>query len=412
METSINDLISRSGLTSQTLTGQTAVVTGAGRGIGREVARALAWLGAQVVIAELDPILGAETERLIQQEGARALFIRTDVAAQESVIAMVGQARSAFGRISILVNNAILCPYAPLAEMGVALWDQVVAVNLRGAFLTCRSLLPDMLAARQGVIVNMISVDAMPGLSAYIATKKGLAGFSQSLAMEVGEQGVRVIPFVPGMVDTPGIRSVASGLAPRLGLSEEQFLHMPLHAAFEGLMPGVFAGVATAFLIARLADEFHGETVTGYEVLERAGLIQPAPLPEPIGDHATSRPAKSQDVPELAHDLGLILAKTEAEFRRLPVFFRPLARNGFKSKSGAALSDWQRLISSLEAGQPPLADLAARLEKLAGYYREVPGETARFIKDEEILRQITVESQEREAAIRALIRAVVVYEAA
>jgi NAD(P)-dependent dehydrogenase (short-subunit alcohol dehydrogenase family) len=408
METSINDLISRSGLTSQTLTGQTAVVTGAGRGIGREVARALAWLGAQVVIAELDPISGAETERLIQLEGARALFIHTDVAAQESVIAVIGQARSAFGRVSILVNNAILCPYSPLAEMDVALWDRVVAVNLRGAFLTCRSLLPDMLAARQGVIVNMISVDAMPGLSAYIATKKGLAGFSQSLAMEVGEQSVRVIPFVPGMVDTPGIRGVASGLAPRLGLSEEQFLHMPLHPAFDGLMPPAFAGVATAFLIARLADEFHGETVTGYEVLERAGLIRPAPLPEPVGNQAASQSAQSHAVPELAQELGRILAKTEAEFRQLPLFIRPLARNGFKSKSGAALGDWQRLISSLEAGQPPPADLAARLEKLAGYYREVPGETARFSKDEEFLRQVTVTSQEREAAVRALQRAVVV----
>lgn len=406
METSINDLLSHSGLTPQTLTGQTAVVTGAGRGIGREVARALACLGAQVVIAELDPITGAETEQLIQQEGGRALFIHTDVAAQESVSAMAGQARSAFGQVSILVNNAILCPYAPLAEMDVALWDKVVAVNLRGAFLTCRSLLPDMLAAHRGVIVNMISVDAMPGLSAYIASKKGLAGFSQSLAMEVGEQGVRVIPFVPGMVDTPGIRGVASGLAPRLGLSEEQFLHMPLHTAFDGLMPPAFAGAATAFLIARLADEFHGEMVTGYEVLERAGLIQPAPLPEPMGNHAASQPAQSQAVPELAQELGRVLAKTEAEFRQLPVFIRPLARNGFKSKSGASLSDWQRLISCLEDGQPPLADLTARLEKLAGYYREVPGETARFVKDEEFLRQVVVASQEREAAVRALQRAV------
>lgn len=406
METSINNLLSRSGLTPQTLTGQTAIVTGAGRGIGREVACALACLGAQVVIAELDPISGAETERLILQEGGRALFIQTDVAAQESVSAMVDQARFAFGLVSILVNNAILCPYAPLSEMAVALWDQVVAVNLRGAFLTCRSILPDMLSARQGVIVNMISVDALPGLSAYIATKKGLTGFSQSLAMEVGEQGVRVIPFVPGMVDTPGIRGVASVLAPHLGISEEQFLHMPLHTAFDGLMPSAFAGAATAFLIARLANEFHGETVTGYEVLERAGLIQPAPLPEPVGNHTASRLAQAQAMPQLAQELGRVLAKTEAEFRQLSVFFRPMMRNGFKRKSGAALGDWQRLISSLEAGQPPLADLEARLEKLARYYREAPGEAARYIKDEEILRQVMVSSQDSEAAVRALQQAV------
>jgi len=131
-----------------------------------------------------------------------------------------------------------------------------------------------MLARKRGVILNMISAEAMPGLSAYIASKGGITGFSQSLALEVEGQGVRVIPFGPGMVDTPGIRNVAPELAPQLGIRTEQFLPMPLHPAFDGLMPAAYAGAATAYLVAKLADEFHGKIVTGYEVLERAGVIE------------------------------------------------------------------------------------------------------------------------------------------
>ncbi len=272
-------IISNTDLSRATLAGQAAVVTGAGRGIGRETARALAWLGARVVVAELNEVLGTETRQIIASEGGEALFIRTDVSDAESVAGLARQVHTAFGIVSILVNNAIYICETPVAEMSIEDWDRTLAVNLRGTFLTCRTFLPEMLAKKHGVIVNMISTDAMPGLSAYIASKQGITGFSQSLALEVSGQGVSVIPFGPGMVDTPGIRSVAEGLAPRLGMSPEQFLSIPLHPAFDGLMPAEYAGAATAYLIAALAEEFHGEMVTGYDVLERAGLIQSASAP-------------------------------------------------------------------------------------------------------------------------------------
>jgi len=274
MAESVAQILARARLSRNTLSGQVAVVTGAGRGIGRESARALAWLGAKVVIAELNNVLGTETRELIHKDAGEALFIHTDVSDTESVTALAAETHKSFRTVDILVNNAILCPAVSVVDMDVELWDEVVAVNLRGAFLTCKTFLPEMLAKKHGTIVNMISTEAMPGLSAYIATKQGVAAFSQSLALEVEGQGVYVIPFGPGMVDTPGIRNVASKLAPRLGMSAEQFLGVSLHPAFEGLMPVEYAGVATTYLIAKLADEFHGETVTGYGVLERAGVIR------------------------------------------------------------------------------------------------------------------------------------------
>jgi NAD(P)-dependent dehydrogenase (short-subunit alcohol dehydrogenase family) len=232
----IYTLLSQAGLQRDALSGQVAVVTGAGRGIGREAACALAWLGAPVVIAELDEDHGLETSRTISVQGGEALLVRTDVSDPGSVAALAQEANAAFGPVNILVNNAIYLRHAPVVEMSLEDWDRTLAVNLRGAFLTCREFLPAMLAKKAGVIVNMISAEAMPGLSAYIASKQGITGFSQSLALEVHGAGVAVVAFAPGMVDTPGLRSVAGGLAPALGMSAEQFLGFSLQFMCVGLL--------------------------------------------------------------------------------------------------------------------------------------------------------------------------------
>ncbi len=414
MVESVAQILARAGLSHSTLGGQVAVVTGAGRGIGREAARALAWLGAKVVIAELNDVLGTETRELIQKDGGEALFIHTDVSDVYSVTALASETHKSFRTVDILVNNAILCPAGSVVEMDVELWDDVLAVNLRGTFLTCKTFLPEMLAKKHGVIVNMVSTEAMPGLSAYIASKQGIAGFSQSLALEVEGQGVYVIPFGPGMVDTPGIRNVASDLAPRLGLTTEQFLAIPLHPAFDGLMPVEYAGAATAYLIAKLADEFHGETVTGYEVLERAGVIgspgagrQAEALSEARAESVDL--GLTEDIQSLCAQFAEMIAATEAEVNQLPAFVRPIARGGFKKKSSQSLHEWARTAAALmdwlkspQTIQAELPRLKPLLDKLVSYYQGVPAETARFTKDAEMLQSVEWISQERIALIHRL----------
>ncbi|MEW6230197.1 MAG: SDR family NAD(P)-dependent oxidoreductase, partial [Bacillota bacterium] len=202
----------RLGLDRESLTGKVAVVTGGGQGIGREIARVFARLGAKAIIADIAKE-GAWTQRVVRDSGGKALFVRTDVSDEAGVLALAQETREVFGPADILINNAILCPVSPVLDMDAASWDRVMGVNLRGAFLACKAFLPDMLAKGQGVIVNMVSTDAMPYLSAYIASKQGLVGFTQSLAAEVGENGVRVIAFRPGFVDTPGLRQAGKQLA-------------------------------------------------------------------------------------------------------------------------------------------------------------------------------------------------------
>lgn len=409
--------VTRLDLASDVLRDQVAIVTGAGRGIGREVARALAWLGARVIIAEISE-QGCETEEIIRQSSGAAHFVQCDVSDEASVAALIDRARQIYGPIDLLINNAAHIPVASVVEMDAALWDRVMAVNLRGTFLLCKACLPDMLARSHGVIVNMVSTDAMPGLAAYIASKQGIAGFSQSLAAEVGPQGIRVIAFGPGMVDTPGIRSVSADLAPRLGMTPDQFLSVPLHPAYDGLMPSEDAGAATAYLIARLADEYHGEIVNGYQVLERAGYLPASTASTPI-DSAAS-PTANADLSTLialCTQLQTVIAQTVAEFDKLPIFVRPMARNGFKSKAGQSLNDWTRTADQLTAAlkniqrgeaaaaQRLRADLPRLIDlfhKLITYYHGVPAETARFTKDAEFLRQVAQQTAEREALIQSI----------
>jgi NAD(P)-dependent dehydrogenase (short-subunit alcohol dehydrogenase family) len=188
------------------LAGQVAVVTGAGRGIGRAIAGALAREGASVALAarsgpELDGVA-----REIQQAGGQALVVTTDVRQEASVEALVRRALAEWRQVDVLVNAAGVATFAPVADSKLDDWDQMLAVNLRGAVLGCRAVLPAMIGRRRGTIINVGSVvtsRALTGSAAYTASKYGLLGFSRVLAEEMRPHGVRVGVLSAGATDTP-----------------------------------------------------------------------------------------------------------------------------------------------------------------------------------------------------------------
>jgi len=192
-------------MTSSRLAGKIAIVTGAGRGIGRAIAHALASEGAVVALTARTQ---AEIEReaeAIRTEGGKAASFAGDVTDQRQVESMVAGVLKQYGTIDILVNNAGVGVFRPVSELSVAEFDTMWNVNMRGVFLVTKAVLPAMRKAQTGTIVNIASLagkNAVKGGAGYSATKWALRGFGASLMLEVRDDNIRVVTICPGSVDT------------------------------------------------------------------------------------------------------------------------------------------------------------------------------------------------------------------
>jgi len=187
------------------LAGSVAIVTGAGRGIGRCIALTLARAGAQVALAARTRAELQAVQAEIEALGGQAASFVADVTQEADVIALVQQAVDRFGQLDILVNNAGAGVYKPLTETSLREWEQVMAVNARGPFLLCREALPHLKQRGRAYIVNISSVVGVKGYvnqTAYSAAKHALMGLTKALAREVQKDGVRVHAICPGGVDT------------------------------------------------------------------------------------------------------------------------------------------------------------------------------------------------------------------
>ena len=186
-----------------------ALITGAGSGMGRVAAQMFAAEGARVVVAEFDEAAGAETTRLVTDDGGQAAFVQADVSRDEDARRMVQEAVSAYGRLDVLYNNAGVMPEADhsVIDTDVDTWDRVMAVNVRGVFLGCKYAIPRMLEQGSGSIINISSFVALLGCSvpqdAYTASKGAVLSLTRSLAVQFGPQGVRSNAICPGPIETP-----------------------------------------------------------------------------------------------------------------------------------------------------------------------------------------------------------------
>lgn len=185
---------------------QVAIVTGAGRGIGRAVALAFSREGATVALAARTVSELETVATQIKSRAGRALVVPTDVASETSVAALVEKVLADFKKVDILLTAAGVATFSPLVETKPEEWDRMLAVNLRGVFLSCRAVLPLMMTQRRGTIINIVSVAAkraIPGNAAYAASKHAVLGLTQVLAEEMRSHGIRVGALCPGAVDTP-----------------------------------------------------------------------------------------------------------------------------------------------------------------------------------------------------------------
>lgn len=251
---------------------KTAVVTGAGRGIGAACARALAGAGARVV-------LGARTRESVERVAAdlRTLGHETaatvcDVTDPASVDALARFSAERFGEVTLLVNNAGIGHAAPLERLTLDDWNRVMAVNATGTFLCTKAFLPAMVKRGWGRVVNVASVAGLSGgryIAAYAASKHAVVGFTRCAAMEVAAAGVTVNAVCPGYVDTEMTRESLERIAMKTGRSREQALEAVLTGTPQGRL---ITPDEVAFEVLRLcaedAREINGQTI----VLDGAGL--------------------------------------------------------------------------------------------------------------------------------------------
>lgn len=243
------------------LSARVAIVTGSGQGIGREIALTLAEHGASVVISDINATTANEVAAEIVAKNGKSMAITADITVQEEVASLVDQTVSSFGQIDILVNNAGIARDTLLMRMSSTDWDQVLATNLKGAFLCTQAVVRHMIRQRWGRIINIASVVGLIGNSGqanYAAAKAGLIGLTKTTARELAARGVTANAIAPGFIDTEMTRKLSDN-------AKQEFLRqIPLGYA------GLPKDVADA--VAFLASE-EARYITGHVLNVDGGMV-------------------------------------------------------------------------------------------------------------------------------------------
>ena len=193
---------------------QVAVITGAGRGIGKAVAQKLFAEGCKIVVIDIDAAIASDTVQSIDQTGDGSLALTCDISNKDSVAQAMSKIIEKFGTVDVLVNNAGITKDAMFHKMSLEQWQRVVDVNLTGTFLMTSAVVPYMREKKYGRIVNISSTSAYGniGQANYAATKAGVIGLTKTLAKELGRYGITVNTIEPGVIETDMLKSVPQSI--------------------------------------------------------------------------------------------------------------------------------------------------------------------------------------------------------
>ncbi len=390
-------------LSPDILRGEIVVVTGAGAGVGYEASRALLWLGANIVIAEINMDSGQRAADRLSKEfdASRVLFVQTDVGDEASVAYLADIAYGKFGKVDVVLNNATIATLGMVKDLPIEIWDASYRVNLRGPVLLARAFLPGMLKRNHGTFI-CVSSSGTAFLGGYETFKAAQVHLANTLDAEL--DGTDVISFTigPGLVPTDTAKQAVEKLAPLMGMTVEQFFAMNKSIVLSVKEAG--AGFAAAVA---LAAQFRGQEISSIQALKSAGWSTDeakAVTPSTLG--------AGQRAQALALCRRVLTTLTEQSkgWQGRSLFERQWVIRDFKKTAGMPAEEWLVALAHLEACLQPggattqIPDLP--LGRLAGYYNHLAelakGYEKNAVKLEENLQHVYGWKDEVEQLMKSL----------
>jgi NAD(P)-dependent dehydrogenase (short-subunit alcohol dehydrogenase family) len=359
-------LIATGKLSQTDLAGRIALVTGAGGGIGYEACRSLLWLGAKIIVAEINKANGLESVRKLNAEFGpdSAFFVHADVGAERSVANLHKQALKHYGKVDIVINNATIASLGAVKDIPIRTWDTSYKVNLRGPVLLARFFLPGMLERKFGVFVCVSSLGTAY-MGAYEAMKAAQVHLGSTLDAELENTGVSAFTIGPGFVPTHTAMSAVPQLAGMMGISMDE-----LNVILKQQTISVEAAGAGFAAAVALAEQFKGQETASMPALIAAGIDVPK-------DGPAVQIVYTQDdcnqILQLTRQVRAVLAEQSGGWKQRSVFEQQWLIRGFKKNAGMTVEEWLQTLDRLEqaaSGQSSdgLASIHAPLGSLAGYY--------------------------------------------
>jgi NAD(P)-dependent dehydrogenase (short-subunit alcohol dehydrogenase family) len=369
-------LISQLGLQPNALQGETVLVTGAGGGIGYEAARALLWLGANVIIAEINDQAGRQAAEKLGAEFTveRVLYVPTDVGDEGSVQNLYREALQRFGKVDAVINNATIAVLGKVVDLPVDQWDRSYHVNLRGPVLLARQFLPDMIRRRHGTFV-CVSSKGMTFMGGYETFKAAQVHLSDTLDAELEGTGVIAFTIGPGLVPTETAVSGVNLLAPQMGMTLQEFYE--LNKAIILTPEEAGAGFAVSILF---ADRFKGSETSSIQALKTADIS--------FGSKEVAQAwgevdgVQRQQAAVLCQKVLNTLQEQSAGWKKRSIFERQWVVRDFKKTAGMSAEEWLDVLKQLEVSLAGGGALTLPpLSRLAGYYNHLAEMAKGYEKD-------------------------------
>ncbi|MGA3111597.1 MAG: SDR family oxidoreductase [Candidatus Bathyarchaeia archaeon] len=388
-------IIGKANINKNSLKDEVAIVTGAGRGIGYEAAKALAWLGAKVVIAEINEQNGKMAEESINNDfgAGKAFFLKTDVGDEKDIDNLAEATLKKFSKADIVLNNATVFPIGAVKDTPVDSWDYSYRVNLRGPVLLARKFLPAMIERKHGVFVCVSSSGAAPYMGAYEVFKTAQVELANTIAAEVEGTGVYAFTIGPGISRTPGFIEGGGKVASFMGMSLDELFELNKNAQISPEAAGVGFAISITF-----AKKYHGQETSSIQVLREASI----PLteeesnqlqeqkPEQKLETQVAEPTENKTKPELYQSVMATYAEQSEGWKRRNLFERQWVSRDFKKNMGLSIDEMLTTIRALGNNletNTSTAEFIEPLKRLGAYYEHQQEQLKGFEKDPNKLKQ-------------------------